>query len=234
MAISVRTIEIPSGKATKAMPPSAMARSPSVRARLCRWLLPIMACLGVLASPALSAKEPTFLEPSQAFEVSARADADAVLVTYHIQEGYYLYRHRLSFASATPGIQIGQISFPASLTHHDEYFGDQDIYRLTPANDFPGEQAKDAISRRLREKVATVKDFIDDKNSFSTPQEAKVAFEKDRTIYLAKLEQCRIEDDHVLNRVVAEEIQKLETGFPGITIWEKQIGGRYRSAQAGR
>ncbi len=88
-----------------------------------------MACLGVLASPALSAKEPTFLEPSQAFEVSARADADAVLVTYHIQEGYYLYRHRLSFASATPGIQIGQISFPASLTHHDEYFGDQDIYR---------------------------------------------------------------------------------------------------------
>ena len=33
---------------------------------------------------------------------------------------------------------------------------------------------------------------------------------------------------------MSEEIQKLETGFPGIAIWEKQIGGRYRSAQAGR
>jgi hypothetical protein len=111
---------------------------------------------------------------------------------------------------------------------------DQDVYRLTPANDFAGGQANDAMSRRLREKIATVKDFIDDKNSFSTPTEAKVAFEKDRKIYLAKLENCRIEDDRSLNRVVTEEIQKLETGFPGITIWEKQIGGRYRSAQAGR
>ncbi len=99
-------------------------------------------------------------------------------------------------------------------------------YRVTPANDSLDDRARDLLSQRLREKVASIKDFIDDKNRYSTPAEAKVAFEKDRVIYLAKLERCRIEGDRKLNSVVAKEVQKLKSGFPGITIWEKEIGGR--------
>ena len=99
-------------------------------------------------------------------------------------------------------------------------------YRVAPALHSLGDQAKRALSKRLKERIATVKDFIDDKNSFSTPGEAKVAFEKDRMIYRAKLETCLVEGDRDLKLAVSEELQKLESGFPGTTIWEIQIGGR--------
>jgi hypothetical protein len=99
-------------------------------------------------------------------------------------------------------------------------------YRATPARDSLDDRATDLLRQRLREKVATIKDFIDDKNRYSHPVDAKIAFEKDRAIYLAKLERCRIEGDRKLNSVVTEEIQKLESGFPGVTIWEKEISSR--------
>jgi hypothetical protein len=111
---------------------------------------------------------------------------------------------------------------------------DWDSYRVAPAMDSNGDQARMALSQRLKEKIATVKDFIDDKNSFSSPDEAKAAFEKDRVLYRAKLETCRLVGDRELKFVVSEELQKLESGFPGTTIWEIQIGGRPPSGGASR
>ena len=105
-------------------------------------------------------------------------------------------------------------------------------YRVTPARDSPDERATDLLRQRLREKIATIKNFLDDKNRYSTPAEAKAAFEKDRAIYLAKLKLCRIEGDHRLNSAVAEEVQKLESGYPGITIWEREITGRLSASLA--
>lgn len=103
---------------------------------------------------------------------------------------------------------------------------DPGSYRYTPANDSLGELAVEALSRKLKEKIATVKGFLNDKHRFSTPAEAKAAFEADRLVYRSKLERCRLEGDRELNLVVAEEMQKLESGFSGVTIWEKQVGGR--------
>jgi len=97
-------------------------------------------------------------------------------------------------------------------------------YRATPAYDALDDQARSLLRQRLKEKVATIKNFIDDKNRYSTPADAKLTFEKDRVIYLAKLERCRVEGDRRLNTAVAAEMQKLESGLPGITIWEKEIG----------
>ena len=111
---------------------------------------------------------------------------------------------------------------------------DLDYYRAAPAIDSPGAPARNALRKRLKERIAAVKDFIDEKNSFSTPGEARAAFEKDRMIYRAKLETCRLEGDGDLKLVVAEELQKLESGFPGTTIWEIQIGGRPPLAGASR
>jgi hypothetical protein len=99
-------------------------------------------------------------------------------------------------------------------------------YHVAPAMDLLGDKARQALSNRLKEKIAGLKDFIDDKNSFSAPGEAKLAFERDRVIYRAKLETCRLEGDRDLKTVVADELQKLESGLPGTTIWEIQIGGR--------
>ena len=103
---------------------------------------------------------------------------------------------------------------------------DLDNYRVTTANDSLGDRARIVISKRLKEKIATIKSFIDDKNSFGTPGEAKVAFEKDRVVYRAKLERCRLDGDPDLKLVASEETKKLESGFPGVTIWEIQIDGK--------
>ena len=97
-------------------------------------------------------------------------------------------------------------------------------YRATPAYASFDDQARKLLRQRLREKIATIKNFIDDKNRYSTPADAKLTFEKDRATYLAKLGRCRIEGDRKLNSAVAEEVQKLESGFPAITVWEKEIG----------
>lgn len=102
-------------------------------------------------------------------------------------------------------------------------------YRATPAYDSLDDHARDLLRQRLWEKVATIKNFLDDKNRYSTPADAKLTFEKDRVIYLAKLERCRIEGDRRLNSAVAEEVQKLESGFPAITIWEKEVGASLAS-----
>jgi len=96
-------------------------------------------------------------------------------------------------------------------------------YRATAATASLDGQATDLLRRRLREKVATIKNFIDDKNRYSAPAEAKRSFENDRAVYLAKLERCRIEGDWRLNAVVAEEMQKLKSGLRGATVWEKEI-----------
>jgi hypothetical protein len=103
-------------------------------------------------------------------------------------------------------------------------------YRYVSAIDSPVDKAKDALVKRLVEKIATVKEFIDDKNYLSTPAQAKIAFENDRVIYRAKLERCRL-GDRDLNLAVADEVQKLDTGFPGKTLWEIQVGGRGASGQ---
>jgi len=101
-----------------------------------------------------------------------------------------------------------------------------DNYRAAPADYSLADRAKTIISKRLKARIETIKDFIDEKNSYAAPQDAKLAFEKDRAIYRTKLKNCVLEGDADLNFAVSEEIQKLDSGFPGTTIWEIQIGGR--------
>jgi hypothetical protein len=104
-------------------------------------------------------------------------------------------------------------------------------YRPTPALASPGEYALEVLSRAIREKVMRVKYFIDGKNHYSTPHEARLAFEQDRANFLGKLARCRLEGDRDLSLAVAEEVQKLETGTPTVTVWEKQIGGKTAAAR---
>jgi hypothetical protein len=107
----------------------------------------------------------------------------------------------------------------------------RNAYRPTPALLSHGEYPLEVLSRALREKVIRVKYFIDGKNYYSPPREAKLAFEQDRTNYLLKLSYCTLEGDRDLSRSVAEEMQKLQTGLPPVTIWEKQINGKSASGK---
>jgi thiol:disulfide interchange protein DsbD len=82
-----------------------------------------------LAAAAAATAGDDFLPPQQAYEYAVQADAHALLVTYNIRSGYYLYRKRLGFTTDTAGVTFGDVLFPRGETHHDDYFGDQEIYR---------------------------------------------------------------------------------------------------------
>ncbi len=85
--------------------------------------------LALVAAPAAYAVEEDFLPVEQAFEYALTTEPGSLVVSYNIHEGYYLYRQRISFATETPGITLGAADFPKGLPHHDDYFGEQEIYR---------------------------------------------------------------------------------------------------------
>ena len=92
--------------------------------RLLALLLPLFAA----ARPGLAADE-NFLPVRSAYKVATSAEAGQLVVRFEIAPGYYLYRDRLGFESATPGVTLGPASLPVGLDHEDEYFGKQVIYR---------------------------------------------------------------------------------------------------------
>jgi thiol:disulfide interchange protein DsbD len=90
-----------------------------------RW--PV-AVLGLLAATLVHPAD-DFLPVKAAFKPSATVVDGALTVRYEIADGYYLYRDRLGFESASPGVTIGAPSFPVGIDHEDEFFGRQVIYR---------------------------------------------------------------------------------------------------------
>ena len=69
------------------------------------------------------------LRPYEAFKYTVENIGDAIQVNWTIEEGYYLYRNRISFGSGTNSIVIGNIDLPAGEQHEDEFFGKQQVYR---------------------------------------------------------------------------------------------------------
>ena len=86
--------------------------------------------LGLLGFSAAQAAD-EFLPATEAFKYETRASETGLTVQYRVHPGYYLYRDRLAFESATPGVTVGPPQFPAGEDHEDEYFGRQVIYRDT-------------------------------------------------------------------------------------------------------
>ncbi|HEX2494234.1 MAG TPA: protein-disulfide reductase DsbD [Steroidobacter sp.] len=84
--------------------------------------------LGCLAAVTARSRD-QFLPPEQAYRYSARVEGQQLIVTWKIEQGYYLYKHKLGIASADPSVQVGEPAWPVGETHTDEYFGAQQIYR---------------------------------------------------------------------------------------------------------
>ena len=73
--------------------------------------------------------EPKFLPVDQAFEIQPLEHKDGQLVvSWRIARGYYLYRQRLDFENVGAG-KLGKPELPAGDKHHDEYFGEVEVYR---------------------------------------------------------------------------------------------------------
>ncbi len=69
--------------------------------------------------------EDEFLDPDIAFQVSAeQSDANTIFTNWYIEDGYYLYKDKISVSPADPThITLGMMKLPAGKEKIDEYFG---------------------------------------------------------------------------------------------------------------
>ena len=70
------------------------------------------------------------LPPDEAFSPSLSSSSpESLTATWNIADGYYMYRKRFSFESTTPGITLGEPTFPKGKIKDDPGFGKVETYR---------------------------------------------------------------------------------------------------------
>ncbi|WP_046080176.1 protein-disulfide reductase DsbD [Halomonas sp. HG01] len=69
-----------------------------------------------------------FLPVEEAFQSSAWHDGETLTIGVENADGYYLYRHRFSVDSATPGVSLGEPRLPAGTAKTDEFLGDVRVF----------------------------------------------------------------------------------------------------------
>src|SRR5688572_1387816 len=76
------------------------------------------------------AEEEDYLDPDVAFVLTGESKPNnTVQLNWRIHEGYYLYKQRISLQPAAAGQSVGAVVLPKGESHHDEYFGEQEVYR---------------------------------------------------------------------------------------------------------
>ena len=81
-----------------------------------------------ISAPGVST--PEFLPVEEAYQLAIEIeDQHHLRVYWQIEEAYYLYQHRFKFQleDASGPIDLS-VNFPEAITHHDEYFGEVNIY----------------------------------------------------------------------------------------------------------
>jgi thiol:disulfide interchange protein DsbD len=76
-----------------------------------------------------SAQDEDILRPEEAYRYAVADTGETIEIDWVVEEGYYLYRGKMSYASGSDSIVFGDIVLPEGLHHEDEFFGVQQIYR---------------------------------------------------------------------------------------------------------
>ena len=87
--------------------------------------------LALTAAPSFAATvtEPDLLEPEKAFQISTRAlDRNNIEVRFAIADGYYMYRDRFRFETAS-GRLLADVELPKGKVKEDPFFGKSETYR---------------------------------------------------------------------------------------------------------
>ncbi|MCH1926089.1 protein-disulfide reductase DsbD [Shewanella sp. C32] len=71
--------------------------------------------------------EPELMPVEKAFAFEAKQDGNKVTLSWVIADGYYMYRDKLNIAVSNA--ELGDIAKPVGEDHHDDYFGNQAVYR---------------------------------------------------------------------------------------------------------
>ena len=82
-----------------------------------------------MAVPVASAQDEDVLRPEEAYRYAVADTGDAIEIDWVVEEGYYLYRNKMSYASNSDSIVFGEVVLPEGRHHEDEFFGVQQIYR---------------------------------------------------------------------------------------------------------
>jgi len=95
-----------------------------------------------LLGPAVN--DDQFLPVDEAFIFTAVADGGAqIALDWQVAPGYYLYRHRVSAKTATPGFSLSAVAMPPGKKKTDEFFGDVEVYYDTLKATVPVERPAD-------------------------------------------------------------------------------------------
>ena len=115
-----------------------------MRKSLFAWLLGLIAIpAAVIAANYGVSDEP--LAPEEAFQFAAEAkDADTIIGTWTIADGYYLYHDKIQFSTDTPGVELGQPDIPPGKKKQDEFFGEVETHRKQLRIEIPVQRGADA------------------------------------------------------------------------------------------
>ncbi len=81
------------------------------------------------AASVYAVSQEDILRPEAAYRYAVTDTGDALEIDWAIEDGYYLYRQKMSYESNTPNIVFGAAEMPRGENHEDEFFGVQEIYR---------------------------------------------------------------------------------------------------------
>jgi thioredoxin:protein disulfide reductase len=100
-------------------------------------------CLALLSGsiPALAAND-DFLPPEKAFAFTAQVlNKQTIRLNWHIADGYYLYRERISVQTDAPGVKLSTVSMPAGVEKFDANFNRaMEVYKKQLSVDVPFEK----------------------------------------------------------------------------------------------
>jgi len=90
-------------------------------------LISIVLAAGYLPIPDGIADD--ILKPEEAYKYDVSTIGNEITVRWRIEPEHYLYKKRMSYASLTDTVELGQADLPPGIPHSDEFFGEMEIYR---------------------------------------------------------------------------------------------------------
>ncbi len=89
----------------------------------------------------------TFVPVDRAFEFDFQQRGPQLRLSWQIRPGYYLYRQQIKLEPVNAA--LGSLTLPPGEAHHDEFFGDTQVYRAPLQLDVPLQQAADGATLRV-------------------------------------------------------------------------------------
>ena len=94
-----------------------------------KLLINLLITSSAILATAGFAQDDEILRPEEAYRYAVFDTGSAIEIDWLVEDGYYLYRNKMSYASGTESIALDAYELPQGEHHEDEFFGVQQIYR---------------------------------------------------------------------------------------------------------